>query len=222
MNSEDIANWLAAVSTLLAVVVALFREDIVGWWRRPHLVLELRGEPPDSQRIPAIRTSKTPQGTTVEILMAYYLRIWIMNDGNVSAENVQVFVSALRRKQANGEYKKITNFLPMNLRWSHTSNENGSGKIFAERISPKMGRYCDLAHIMQSERNIPIVAELDVEVVPNTESHKLKAGVYEIDLSIAASNAKPTKKTIEMNFMGKWFHDEMEMLREGVGLRIVS
>ncbi len=47
MEPGSIADWVLAGLTLLAVVVALFQREIVRWWRRPSVSLDVRLRAPD-------------------------------------------------------------------------------------------------------------------------------------------------------------------------------
>jgi hypothetical protein len=103
-----------------------------------------------------------------------------------------------------------------------------------------MGKHCDLAHIndpkIRAELELlaaPLpprggkedrdtVLALDLEVQPNTGSHLLKSGTYQLELKIAAANASPIKKIFELTITGKWFPEESRIFSEGIGIRDVS
>ena len=118
----SVAQWLSAIRTLNAVMVALFKEGILSRLYRPKLTVRARQSPPDIDHI-LFRypmPGAVPPGYKPIHLSAdcYFLRLWIQNDGNVRAEKVQVFVSELHRETANGTFVKMESFIPMNLRWS--------------------------------------------------------------------------------------------------------
>ena len=164
----------------------------------------------------------------------YYLRVWIQNHGTQRAEQVQVFAARLFRRHADGSFKAMTQFLPMNLRWAHSQQSPKGPEIFAEGISPGMGKHCDLGHIVdpkfasQMGKSLPNVASdqvilaLDLEVAPNTLSHLVPPGTYRLELKLAAANSRPVVKTVEITLTGKWFSDEAKMFSDGLGLRDVS
>jgi hypothetical protein len=217
------AAWAAAFATFLAVVVALWKEDIVKHWRRPRLKAGVSLQPPDCHKIP-INTVNRATGEVIESRDAYFFRIWIENTGGVRAENVQVFAAGLRRKKAGGGFEKVGSFLPMNLKWAHT------GEVFASGLSPKMGRHCDLGYIAapkargQGSKADPedIKLILDTEVVPNTRSNECGPGEYELRLRIAASNSPPLEATCRLTLPGKWYDDESEMLSQGIGIDLTT
>jgi hypothetical protein len=226
-NTSNIAVWIGSIATLLAVIVALSKEELVRIWRRPSLQARILLAPPDCEKIPTTFSDMTGRESNVD---SYCFRLWIENTGRERAEKVQVFASKLLRRHADGTYKEDKTFLPMNLRWAHQQNPLVA-EIFAEGISPKMGKHCDLGKILDPSKgkkygiDIPSVEpdktifELTLEVSPNTKSNLLAPGAYRLELRLAAANAKPVTKTIEINHTGIWYADETKMFSDGIGMR---
>jgi hypothetical protein len=198
MNPE----WLTAAGTIGAVLVALFAETFRRWYRRPVLRGRIEMRPPDCHLTPVVHDE-------VENF-AYWFRIWVRNDGRSSAEQVQVQASGLLRRSENGRFEEIRQFLPMNLRWTHTA------AIYAPRISPGMGLHCELGRIMRGQ---PDNFELLVEVQPFTGWHRLPPGVYRLVLALAAANADASPFAIEIEVRGGWAEREEEMFRDHIVIR---
>lgn len=233
MELGTVAQWASATATLLAVLVALFKAEIVGWWRRPVLDAFVLLEPPYCHST-ILRYEVQRTALTYAAAQCFYFRLWITNRGKTRADRVQVFAARLFRKTADGSFKEDRRFLPMNLRWAHShSREPGGGpEVYAEGISPDMGKHCDLGHITdpnyraelgESLEGVPAtdaIFALDLEVSPNTKSHLLSPGTYRLDLQIAAANSRPVNKQVEVTVTGKWFSDEQKMFHDGIGLRV--
>ncbi len=224
-----IGSFASAFATFCAVLVALFREEIRKWWYRPVLTARIRLAPPDCHKTQLV--TNNPLAPLAQRGDCYYFRIWVQNEGRQRAEKVQVFVSRLQKKHADGFFKDVDSFLPMNLRWSHSSPP----EIFAEGISPEMGRHCDFGHIIeptfrdQLMQPVPpqfvkgkTILELDLEVQPNTLSHLILEGDYRLYVKVAAANSVPTEKCWEVNVTGKWFTDESKMFSEGIGVKALK
>lgn len=218
-----LATLLGALATLCAVGVALFKEGLVRWMRKPKFDVRSEPHPPDWH----IGLTQYYRPNT-QILEAqdncYYLRLWIYNRGKSPATNVQVFASKLwRRENGSEKYVKEDHFLPMNLTWAHTNKE-----IFRDRIAPKMGRHCDLGHIANPrlkpihKETLPDLPEdktvlcLSLEVTPFTRIDLLKPGNYKLELLIAGDNASPKKKVVKIMHSGNWFEKEEDMFRERI------
>lgn len=223
----SVAQWTAVAATLLATVVALFKEEFQSWWRRPKLVVMVRLTAPDSDKIPIQRqVSSSPP--TIERFDCYFLRLWIQNDGNSRAEKVQVFVAKLLRKDGvTDTYSPMGSFLPMNLHWGHEND------AFAD-ISSGMGRHCNLLHVTDPDHRNDIgeshpdakagqtVISLNTEMKPTNNCYLLPPGTYRLELLIAGANCPPKPHTVEVRLSGEWHEDKERMFREGLSMQLVS
>lgn len=227
---SDAAVWTGSIATLLAIVVALFKEQLVRIWRRPKLEARVRLSAPDCHKTEMTLINKET-GALIERADCYYFRLWVENTGNQRAEKVQVFLSKLFRRHADGSFVEDKSFLPMNLRWSHSQLSPLGREIFAEGISPKMGKHCDLGHIIDPSKRVAFginlsniaagktILELDLEVAPNTLTHLLSPAVYRLEMKLAAANLEPETKTIEINHTGDWYSEETKMFSDGFGMK---
>ena len=224
MKSAGVAAWAGVTVTFLAVLVALLKEELQRIWRKPELKAIVRFTAPDCHKTEATITD-WQTGRVIDRWPCYYLRIWIENGGNQRAEQVQVFASKLWRKQLDDTWDEQKKFLPMNLLWAHIR------RPFLDGLSPEMGQYCDVGHVdhpshaLAAGETLPTVPEgktilaLDLEVKPNTKTHLLAPGDYQLELKIAASNCKPVSKKLLLNLSGEWFDDETKMFAGGLGMR---
>jgi hypothetical protein len=232
LDPGSLTQWFGAVATLLAVLVALFREPVSRWWLRPKLVPRIKLSPPDCTKTEiyySVQKTSRIEGRAE----CYYLRLWIENIGKSRAEKVQVFASKLWKRAADGSFKLVDLFLPMNLRWAH-SPPPPQGEIYADGISPGMGKHCDLGHIVDPSHRAEIgydlegvpadqtILVLDLEVEPFTRTHLIAPGVYRLQLRIAGSNCAPITKTVELSLTGSWFPDQSRMFTDGVGMNVID
>src|SRR5206468_12831046 len=88
---------------LFGVLVALFKDTLLRWWRRPILDIKAECEPPHCHR--------THWGQYGPV---YYLRFWVENTGRSAAESVEVFVSDMKRQSDDGSFQLVPAFMPMN------------------------------------------------------------------------------------------------------------
>lgn len=230
---SDAAVWTGSIATLLAIVVALFKEQLVRIWRRPKLEARVRLSAPDCHKTEMNLINKQT-GAVIEKADCYYFRLWVENTGHQRAEKVQVFLCKLFRRHADGSFVEDKSFLPMNLRWAHSQLSPLGPEIFAEGISPKMGKHCDLGHIIDPSKRVffeinlsdvaagKTILELDLEVAPATLTHLLPPAVYRLEMKLAAANAEPETKTIEINHTGDWYSEETKMFSDGFGMKEIS
>jgi hypothetical protein len=203
---------------------------------RLHLlsVLDMEGVPTTTTLYPHTEVAAdiatfTSGPAPSRIADAYYFRLKVRNLGRRRAESVEVFAAKLERKQADGTFSKVDSFLPMNLLWSYHR------QVFLPAISPKTYKHCDLAHIIDpSEReNFPgehktwpnvssekTVLSFDTASKPYVQSYLVPAGIYLLNIVIAAANAEPVEETLEITLTGDWYDNEQEMLSQGIGIRI--
>lgn len=218
-------EWLTAIGTVGAVIVALilavWGEEIKTLFVRPKLSLKAHVRRPDSER-----TRRQNKLTGEDAGTAYFFRLAILNRGNTAAHDVQVFLASVRRAKEDS-MEKVSEFTPMNLNWAYRGNATLPALL--PRMPPV---YCDLAHVDQpikygvrelfTEQHLDgAKLELDVEFPPNTLGHVLEGGTYHFHLILAAANCAPRHFTLEVVFSGKWFVDEEKMLEVGFKMRAV-
>lgn len=222
------ANLTATATVILAIFTAglffyaMFSDWILGKFRRPKLDMAIDLKPPHSH-LTEIRNKETGN----KLADAYYIRIQVFNDGNIPAEQVEVFATSLTEKTASDTFESVLSFLPMNLKWSHIHVP------FFPRINPggkRVSKHCDLIHIIDpSERskfpneNLPdypgkTVISFDQIVQPFSGGHLVGPGTYRLELTVNASNASPISREFEINLTGDWYDDEDMMFKKGVGI----
>ena len=234
---EQHATAMSALATLMAVAVALFWREIVRWWRRPRLTATLRARSPDCVMTFAPFTH--PVTEEVTLAGCFYLRLWVENFGHTAARRVQVFASRLSRMRDDGSWVENDQFLPMNLRWSHSQQRLSGPEIFAQMIAPQMGKHCDLGHILDPDRREVFgleeqpwqtvdgdahntVLSLDLEVKPKTQTHLIAPGRHCLELRVAAANAEPVTVEIEFILSGAWIEDEGRAIPGMIEVRRVT
>jgi hypothetical protein len=206
----SVAQWAGVVVTVLAVIVALFKEDFIRRRRHPELTASIAAKYPDCHRTavqwPGPNKEKPWKG------WRYWLRVWVKNEGNVRAEKVEVFLSrAWVRK--NGSFEPLPNIPPMNLLWSYTND------AYVDGISPDMKRLCDLGSITEPKYADPANPSLtETRLSPRLQgsnSDWLTPGRYKFEIKIAGSNCEPVTHCIHLHLTGRWHEEPTEMLAHG-------
>jgi len=84
---SDAAVWTGSIAMLLAVITALFKEQLVRLWRRPKLETRVRLSAPDCHKTQMTLFNRST-GAVTGTADCYYLRLWVENTGNQRAEKV--------------------------------------------------------------------------------------------------------------------------------------
>jgi hypothetical protein len=205
--------------------VAVFQEPIRNWVRRPSFQPSVETKPPDCSAIPITTLGGQFLADSV------YLRLWVKNVGKATAVNAEVYAQELRLLREDKTWERIRTFTPMNLKWTNINI------IYFPRIAPDMGKHCDIGHIVDPARRHDISSEdapslgltnqqtsltFDLMTAPNNKGHIIGPGEYELDILLAAENAHPVKRTIRISLPGTWYRDEARMLRDGIGVSILT
>ncbi len=220
-----VVEWVVAFGTLILAAVAVFQQTIRGWFYHPAFRVSIKTEPPDCVAVPF-----TNPETGEFLADSLHLRLWVENVGNATARNVEVYANRLLRQRADGTWERVAAFPPMNLKWAYLSG------IYFPSIAPEMGKHCAVGHIADpSRRNLlhedaPRLAlteqqtslAFDLISAPNHRGHIIGPGEYQLEIFVAAENARPITRTIAISLRGTWDADETRMLRDGVGLSMVG
>lgn len=224
--------WLTAVATgvlALTTAAAVLRDQIRYWLRHPDFAVQFQPGHPDCHRVPLTWRAR---GVTETFGAAdtHYIRCRIHNTGKIAAENVEVAVVDVRRKDAAGNFESHRMATPWNLVWSH------HGSHVLPQLPVGAERHITLGHVVdpphrrqmgqwEDDPDRGIQAEetlfyLETFVRSNTLEYLLDPGEYQIRLQIAAANADPKTFAFHLNHTGKWFREEEQMYSQGLGLRI--
>ncbi len=226
MAPSSLAQWFAAFGTIAAVVIALFKDLILGWWRKPRLDATCSKETPWTVRTPII--VHDGKGVVLWAGECYYVRAKVENTGRSRAEKVQVSASKLSKRGADNKFTDIPTILPLNLKWANSPPEGVVAIL--DGISPRMSAFCDVVglcdpanpHQRKPTGTPPntTVGQLQLEVDPYTESHLLSPGTYRLTLRIAAANVEPIDKVFEFTHTGTWLQNDDNMRRDCLGVSL--
>jgi hypothetical protein len=218
MAPSTAAQWFGAVATFLAVIVALFKDSIREWRRKPKLIVTCENSPPCTVRTPLFVHDL--DGNLLWTGGSYWVRVKVENKGRTRAEKVQVSLSKLYYKPGvAGDFSEDErHHFPLNLMWSHIHTPILDG------ISPDMVALCDIIALSDPANplrpqlpNTPsnaTVGQLQLEVKLPVEFDSLRPGSWKLTLRIGAANAKPIDKTLLFSHTGEWRQNDVDMRRE--------
>jgi len=203
-------GWIAlgALATVAAVVVALLASfGKIG--PRARLAVFIDPGPPGKIRIRTFGGGGSFAG--------YYCRLRIANTGTAIADGVEVQMLELRKRDDSNAMVIDPVFLPLDLRWSFDQEQG-------PRLLPGVHRFCDLVHVDDPEAAGKLTLVFHSSMYP-AFPNELRVGEwptlkppgdYELDIGVAAVNAKTVRHTISIQFSKTWYDDEAEMFTKGL------
>lgn len=199
-----------ALITFLAVIVAIFQEKIREIFNRSKLNMTIILSPPDCHKI-----ALTNPETGALLANSIYIRIRVKYLRGDAAENCEVMALKFWTINEDGSKEEKTDFLPLNLVWSHFQPRR-----INTRIGKKMFRHCDFGFFAPLDHG-QVILKLDTMVNPNPTSsgnlpNVIRPGVYEFELLLSGDNVEPFTKKWKLEFDGRWVEDEHTMLTEHI------
>jgi hypothetical protein len=186
--ADSTTQWLTAVGTVLAVVVAVFLQAWITW--RTH------------RRQPKLTLARDDYAYSKEAnkerALIPYLRLAVTNaSGKHAAEAVEVLVLRIDGgpRGSGGVNRWLVN--PA-LGWP-----NSLDPLPRMTIPPGTTRYIDVGYWSQSGQDGGLprwLLELAVQPRPYSDRHILEPGEYVIELAVAARNADATKWRLGVAF----------------------
>lgn len=209
-------EWWSAFGTVfvgvVAIVIAFLQERIKRFLNKTTLEIVLRAESPDCHKIEV----KDGIGISRD---SYYIRSRIINNGNFSAENVEIMIDSVYRI-SNENRELLKSFLPMNLVWSHY------GGITMKNILPSHFRHIDIGYFILNYDN-KVIFHIDTVVQPNKVEGNiypniLSSGKYELNLIIGGDNIKSFRKKYILSFNDTFYTTESDMFSKSVFIEDIS
>jgi hypothetical protein len=186
LDAQTLWMALGSVATLLAVVVALFRNEIRAWFSKPEL--EFVKNITDPQEVTAINpVGSSPWSSTPQ----KWWHVIIVNKGKCAAKNVRLYFTGLESNSVNGFNRFIS--IPMSTSWANLKSVGD--------LPPNLNRAWDLGYLT---RQGPWSFYLNGGKTPNdlrniSETDTLKPPFkFTIQLVICADNAKTQMTNIEL------------------------
>lgn len=215
-GKEFYISTILAGLTLLAVLVAVFHEWLRQKFTRCALDMKINLIPPDSHQIELIHYGQQMLSTGMPLVIetgrerTLYVRAKISHKGGSPGENAEIMITSFKEFDKNDRLVEVSNFLPMNLVWSHFQPRTN-----IIRVPKKLFRHCDFGHFVK--KNGKAILILDTIVEPNViasgeKPNNFKGGKYQFELLLSGDNIRPVKKKFNIEFSGDWSENEEEML----------
>lgn len=224
------ASWTAAIATSLAVVVALFKDTLMRWLRRPIIKTSSGQYIPYVVRVPLRHHERCPNGVIVSECDAFWFRICVTNRGRDTARALEAFAERLERRAATGDFQPVERFIPASLTWA------GLDAPVLPRLNPGSDRYLVALSILKPDDRACVldnqaqtvfdrlhasgpVTELGVHQKDTSYSHACAPGEYRLRLAISGENVDTVRFIFEFAAPSVW-PTGIENFAEAVGLTL--
>jgi hypothetical protein len=194
-----IVSIIAAFITFSAVLVALFKDDLREYWKRPILIFS---EP--LQMIIEELNTNSESGSSNDNLVAnkYISRMEIKNNGNLPSINTEIFLEKLEFKEKDTTILQNIECYGKPLEWNGTEATSMILPVGAKKL-------IDIVVITASEK----VSKPDSQTTKNPSKIYIggiqtnkdqNKGTWYATFGLYAQNHKPISFKIEMEWNGIW------------------
>lgn len=134
---EELTNWLTAIGTIGAVLVALFKDSIARWWYRPKIEISYKHTHP-------FKEEKEDASSSSSLKKRLVIRVCIENRGKSIADNVVINTDEYYFQRGDNNYVRKL-FTPKIFR------DCNNAKLSV--VAPYLKYYIDVATIEEYEEN---------------------------------------------------------------------
>jgi len=214
---QIIIGTISAFVTFIAVIIALFKEDIRKFWEYSKICVSIPNE--SFVEVLKTNTSDTPNDSMFLESEKYNCKIQVKNSGNISALGVEMYLESLTYSCVDYPTPQeiVTTGSPIIWNQSNESRINlqpeGSKRIcIFELLAPS-----SQSSPSGSNTNIPatlIIAGIQI----NSEQRR---GKWIGTFAIFTSNSKPVRFRLEIDWNGRWEKRVTEM-RNNLTINLIN
>ncbi len=196
----------AAVSTVAAVIVALFKEDLRKIWVHSKIQVQL----PDENFSENLYSDKIEDNSQNPLKAESYICLLeVLNNGNISATGVEIYIESLTFEGPNYPTSQTISVNDKSLSWSGITES----KI---PIPPEGKKKVKILEILAPEEqsdpegtitNVPPKLRISDTIIDENFDN----GEWEAKYAIYSTNSKPIRFTLLIKWNGKWENRASEM-----------
>ena len=197
--------WIAlgAVGTSLAVVVAIFRDTLWRWYRRPKLEISpVEASPPHLIEIPEINVGTGAKSK------GYYVTLTLTNIGKSTAKSGQPLITK-KGQFIDSKWELQENWLPVQIQWILDEWAMKAEKKPTEERNLIPERPYQF-HAFGISSNAPDKFWLKTILMPRLQPDNYSAGTYCFEITAFAEGARTVRKYVHV----EWEKQEPENQKE--------
>jgi hypothetical protein len=227
------STLLTAAASVMAALVGFTVSPFVDSWqiyvKSPPVETGFSMYQPYFYRSTIIHPSATAKNDKM-VYHAYFIDFGVKNrSGWTSAEQCRIFVTSIRRRQADGKLTDNPSFVPVRMQTQARFKVN---PLYPPDIAPEMELMAGLVYIPElnfqkaypdtsgAKDIVNMQLSFDETGAPNWVESHLDPGTHEVTVKIYFKNRKPLTRTFEIVWEGGWA-DSLEEMKKKVKVRIV-
>lgn len=202
-----IIQSMVAISTFLAVLVALFKDELRKLWKNSELVVNLI----ENKITEELNQETGSEGSSSDLLKAdkYISYIDIINSGNKSASEVELVIDQVVYESQDYPNPQLVSSEPCTLSWGATGNK----KIDLSPKSKKRVQILELANL--EEQSSPDGQEKSIsptlKIGPIESPRKFISGKWTAECVLFSKDSIPVRFNLKIMWNGKWEQRLTEM-----------
>lgn len=203
-----VVNSISAFVTFLAVIIALFKEDIRKLWEFSKITVTIPSESFFEVLNSSIGNTEDNISRPLEAIK-YYCNIEVCNSGNISAMGLEIQLESLTFSSPDFTTPQMIETSSKSISWN---NQNES-KI---NLSPEGRKIISIIELSAPEQqsspggnNTTLPSKLNFAGISNNSD--FIRGKWVGSFAIFSTNAKPTRFKIEIDWNGRWQSRATEM-----------
>lgn len=202
---------IGAVATILATLVALFKEDIKRLYEYASLEVDFKHKDYITEILETETSGSSSNGNSNLTAKKYELIIYVNNKGKLAARSCQIYLEHLSVKNSSYPQPKEFQTTGKPLQWIGKTDHNiiipSTAKTFVsivEILSPQ-------SEIVAAETTNKSQLKPQIKIAGLDIATQNLNAVYFCTFMIYSENAAPVEFKLELNWNGKWEHRLTEM-----------
>lgn len=213
----QVSEWVLIGTTLLLAAVAFLAPYVIEVWKHKYHSAKLNfkfSHTPPYSHITQMR------GIGVNFPI-YYFRFKVVNHGRIQAEQCEVVLERIWKRNSAGKLKEFIGFSPVALKWSSPQ------MVGNPTIQPGRELFCNIGCIYQPDYEPESVYRsiseeekaqrkffLELSEKYFAQWDCLIPGKYQIEVTVYSKNAVKNSRRFNIAWSGAWKEKEAEMLDE--------
>ena len=199
-----VISSISALVTFLAVLIALFKEDIRKWWEYSKIEVSI----PEENFREVLKSSIDSPNQPLEA-DRYDCKIEVYNSGNISAMGLEMQLESLVYSGVDFPTAQIIESYGHSIFWDGKNESKITLPPEGRKSISILGLSAPEQQSSPEGDEVTIPSKLNIAGLDNPDD--FKRGKWTAAFAIFSTNAKPIRFTMEIDWNGRWENRVTEM-----------